>query len=296
METTEEIEKTEQSNDQPMDSTSGVSSNLEKPENGSARKGSATKSKKRKKTIKDHTAPRQPLTGYIRFLNDRRDTVRNENPNLPFAEITKLLAGEWMNLPTDEKQQYLDAAEQDRERYLQELSAYKKTEAYRLFTQKQANRKQKEESQEDEIPEKEPENLFTGFDIPIFTEDFLDHNKAREAELRQLRKSNTDYEQQNAILQKHMENMRAAVDKLTVETQQQHSNNTILQEHLQQIRSTLAIGFSNLPLPGTKETATLQNIDSYMNKLHSILMDPNNSNHTFTNAVKDIVSRLEFSD
>lgn len=46
-------------------------------------------------------------------------------------------------------QQYLDAAEQDRERYLQELTAYKKTEAYRLFTQKQASKKQKEESQDE---------------------------------------------------------------------------------------------------------------------------------------------------
>lgn len=41
------------------------------------------------------------------------------------------------------------------------------------------------------------------FDIPIFTEEFLDHNKTRDAELRQLRKINTDYEQQNAILSKH---------------------------------------------------------------------------------------------
>lgn len=46
-------------------------------------------------------------------------------------------------------QQYLDAAELDRERYLQELTAYKKTEAYRLFTQKQASKKQKEESQDE---------------------------------------------------------------------------------------------------------------------------------------------------
>lgn len=44
------------------------------------------------------------LLGYIRFLNDRRDTVRNENPNMSFAELTKLLANEWMNLPSDEKQ------------------------------------------------------------------------------------------------------------------------------------------------------------------------------------------------
>uniref|UniRef100_A0A1B6KX33 HMG box domain-containing protein n=1 Tax=Graphocephala atropunctata TaxID=36148 RepID=A0A1B6KX33_9HEMI len=295
MEAPDEMEKTDQSNDQAMDSTPGLSNNLDKPENGSTKKGSGTKGKKRKKTMKDHTAPRQPLTGYIRFLNDRRDTVRNENPSLPFAEITKLLAGEWMNLPADEKQQYLDAAEQDRERYLQELNAYKKTEAYRLFTQKQADKKQKEESQEDDIPEKEPENVFTGFDIPIFTEEFLDHNKAREAELRQFRKSNTDYEQQNAILQKHMENMRAAVDKLTLETQMQLNHNNLLRNHLQHIKSSLAVGFSNLPLPGTKETATLQNIENYMNKVNSILMDPSVSNVSFINSVKDVISRLELN-
>lgn len=33
-------------------------------------------------------------------------------------------------------------------------------------------------------------------DIPIFTDQFLHHNKQRESELRQLRKANSDYEQQ----------------------------------------------------------------------------------------------------
>jgi len=42
--------------------------------------------------------------GYIRFLNDRRDQFRSENPNLPFAEITKVLATEWNQLPADKKQ------------------------------------------------------------------------------------------------------------------------------------------------------------------------------------------------
>ena len=63
---------------------------------------------------------------------------------------------------------------------------------------------------------KENEDIPGTFDIPIFTEEFLDHNKAREAELRQLRKQNTEYEEQNAILSKHIENMKAAIDKLEV--------------------------------------------------------------------------------
>lgn len=42
----------------------------------------------------------------FRFLNDRREKVRAENPAMPFAEITKLLASEWSNLPADQKQVY----------------------------------------------------------------------------------------------------------------------------------------------------------------------------------------------
>lgn len=40
----------------------------------------------------------------MRFLNDHREKVRAENPNLPFQEITKLLAQTWSQLPQNEKQ------------------------------------------------------------------------------------------------------------------------------------------------------------------------------------------------
>ena len=46
------------------------------------------------------------------------------------------------------------------------------------------------------------------FDIPIFTEEFLDHNKARELELKQLRKQTGEFEEQNAVLGKHIESMK----------------------------------------------------------------------------------------
>ena len=71
---------------------------------------------------------------------------------------------------------------------------------------------------------KENEDVSGAFDIPIFTEEFLDHNKARETELRQLRKQNTEYEEQNAILSKHIENMKSAIDKLEVRSYQSHQN------------------------------------------------------------------------
>lgn len=55
--------------------------------------------------------------GYVRYLNERRDQLRAEHPELGFAELTRQLASEWSKLPAEEKQQYLDAADQDKERY-----------------------------------------------------------------------------------------------------------------------------------------------------------------------------------
>lgn len=99
---------------------------------------------------------------------------------------------------------------------------------------------------------KEPQDMeFGNFDIPIFTEEFLDHNKTRDSELRQLRKVNTDYEHQNAILQKHIDNMKSAILKLETDISQQSKNNTALQQHLEHLRTTLTNGFGGVKLPGS---------------------------------------------
>ena len=78
----------------------------EPTENPDKRKGGWPKGKKRKKLMKDENAPRQPLTGYVRFLNERREKVRTDNANLSFSEITKLLGAEWSKLPQHEKQRW----------------------------------------------------------------------------------------------------------------------------------------------------------------------------------------------
>uniref|UniRef100_A0A161MRA5 High mobility group protein 20a n=1 Tax=Triatoma infestans TaxID=30076 RepID=A0A161MRA5_TRIIF len=245
------------------------------------------KGKKRKKALKDMTAPRQPLTGYVRFLNDRREQFRAENPNMPFAEITKVLAAEWSALPQEQKQQYLTAAEQDRERYLQELAAYKQTEAYRIFHEQQANKKPKIDGEE---TMQGSENDLLGYDIPIFTEEFLDHNKSREAELRQLRKSNTDYEQQNATIQTYLAGLHTAIDKLSVETQQQRGNNNALQQHLQHLRTAFTNMFSSIHVPGL-EAPTVENIDAFIVKLLAFVKEePQNP---VVNSVRSAVARLD---
>ena len=89
-------------------------------------------------------------------------------------------------------------------------------------------------------PQRENSN---SFDIPIFTEEFLDHNKARELELKQLRKQTGEFEEQNAVLGKHIESMKSAITKLEVETVQQRQSNAALQHQLDQLRQLVVTHF-----------------------------------------------------
>lgn len=73
---------------------------------------------------------------------------------------------------------------------------------------------------------------------------------AREAELRRLRKMNTEFEEQNAILQKHTESMNCAKEKLEQELAQEERQTLALQQQLQSVRQALTTSFASLPIPG----------------------------------------------
>jgi len=261
------------------------------------RKGGWTKGKKRKKGVKDNNAPKQPLSGYLRFINERRDILRQEQPSLSFAELSKMLGAEWQNLQSHEKQRYLDKADKDKEKYLKDLEAYQKTDSYKMF-RKQMDKKNKEEAQTSEVmptvqtaSAQDQEESGT-FDIPIFTEEFLDHNKARESELRQLRKQSMELEEQNAVLSKHTDNMKQAVHRLEVEAAQHRENNQALSSHLDTLRSRLSQAFSSLPLPGSGLLPTVDTIDSYMARLHSLILDSPDDNEELISTVREVVGKL----
>ncbi|KAB1257053.1 High mobility group protein 20A [Camelus dromedarius] len=276
-----------------------------------SKRGGWSKGRKRKKPLRDSNAPKSPLTGYVRFMNERREQLRAKRPEVPFPEITRMLGNEWSKLPPEEKQRYLDEADRDKERYMKELEQYQKTEAYKVFSRKTQDRQKGKSHRQDAARqathdhEKEAEvKERSVFDIPIFTEEFLNHSKgdyqsiilcssAREAELRQLRKSNMEFEERNAALQKHVESMRTAVEKLEVDVIQERSRNTVLQQHLETLRQVLTSSFASMPLPGSGETPTVDTIDSYMNRLHSIILANPQDNENFIATVREVVSRLD---
>lgn len=104
-----------------------------------------------------------------------------------------MLANEWNKLPPEEKQHYLDEADRDKESYMKELEQYQKTEAYKVFSRKTQDHQKGKSHRQDAAwqathdHEKETEvKEQSVFYIPIFIEEFLNHSKFWEAELRQL--------------------------------------------------------------------------------------------------------------
>lgn len=129
-------------------------------------------------------------------------------------------------------------------------------------------------------------------EIPIFTNEFLEHNKLYDMELRSLRKSKTDLEQQNFVLEKHVENMKCGVDKMVSENNELQEKNRLLEIYLDKLKRKLAQGLSSLPLPNAPNGATMDNINKYMQDLYK--MSTSNSHGPATlNKAKDIIRKLD---
>uniref|UniRef100_A0A182NNF4 HMG box domain-containing protein n=1 Tax=Anopheles dirus TaxID=7168 RepID=A0A182NNF4_9DIPT len=260
--------------------------------------------KKRKKAPKDANAPKHPLTGYVRYMNENREGVRQKNPNLTPIEVTKIMAEEWSKLPEERKKPYLEAAEVDKERYNKEISAYKLSNEAKAKAMQQHTPPAKKDVSESKVSiapipyvngQAERKVIRRGdYDIPIFSEDFLDHNKVVDSELRTLRKSNIDYEQQNSVLEKHVENMENGIQKLDSETGALDARNAVLENYISKLRTTLAAAMKGLPLSGDCAGATTENIDQYLEDLHQ-MANSSTQGHTL-NKAKDIIRKLDLQN
>ncbi|XP_034036139.1 LOW QUALITY PROTEIN: SWI/SNF-related matrix-associated actin-dependent regulator of chromatin subfamily E member 1-related-like [Thalassophryne amazonica] len=258
------------------------------------------KGKKRKKVLPN--GPKAPVTGYVRFLNERREHMRARYPDLTFPEITKRLGAEWTRLAPSDKQRYLDEAEREKMQYAQELKEYQQTEAYQITTSKIQDKRFKKEDTSaafinpattgTTLP-KVPD-LSSRFDIPIFTEEFLDQTKVtREAELRRLRKANIEFEEQNTMLQRHIKDMHNAKERLEAELGQDELRTQALHKHLLAIKHTLVNSLSSVPLPDTGETASLGNLDLYLSRLNGFLEDNPLKHRALLTQLRDVLSHID---
>ncbi|KAI9588830.1 high mobility group protein 20A [Glossina fuscipes] len=354
----------------------GQSNNDEEPE--------SYRLKRRK--INAAGAPKMPLNGYVRYMNERRDSLRKEHPNKTAIEHTKMIGEEWQTMSVDLKAPYMRAAEVDKQRYLKELHIFLKTHPDVLASELAKNKPRKsidgcfapnanntvastatkpltkekiqcqntdakslanKDLQKEKVskvpisPSTPPIQLHSNMvekikskrtptpplttqlttdvlhnanttgstattttattttivtptpcEIPIFTNEFLEHNKVYDTELKALRKSKTDLEQQNAVLEKYVENMKSGVQKMINENNELQEKNRLLEIYLKKLKRKLAEALSALPLPMAPQGATVENIEKYMQDLYK--MATTNSHGPATlNKAKDIIRKLD---
>ncbi|BGP03262.1 Non-histone chromosomal protein 6B [Rhodotorula toruloides] len=84
----------------------------------------ATKAATGGRAKKDPNAPKRPLSAYMHFSQDQRSVVKEENPDVTFGEIGKILGAKWKELPEDERKPYEEKASADKSRYEKEKAAY----------------------------------------------------------------------------------------------------------------------------------------------------------------------------
>ena len=80
--------------------------------------------KNKPKKLKDPNAPKKPVNGYIRFSQEKRATVKEENPEMKGAEITKKLAEMWKALSDKKKEKYNSKYKTELDSWKEEMKGY----------------------------------------------------------------------------------------------------------------------------------------------------------------------------
>ena len=291
---------------------------------------SSNSNQKRRK--KDPSAPKAPLNGYLVYFNRERTEMHQKNPHIGFGELTKIIANKWKEMPTEEKQRFINEADVDKERYVKEMADYKKSDSYKQYLRESSQAKMprveeieavqsayKANVQQNggvvQLPQDSMPNLtwlqgetnIAGFDVPIFTEEFIEHSKSREQELRFLRKEINELEQQNSVLNKHIESLRQSTQKCEMDCDQYRNMNQQVQKNLDVFRQTVLHFLSSVPLPNSQDYPTQANIDEYIARLLNIVKSSNQSeqqgqgdqaylmNRGFVQHVKTVFAKINFN-
>lgn len=81
--------------------------------------------KKKKRAKKDPNAPKRALSAFFFFSNDKRQEVSGEHPEWKVGQIAQELGLRWKALSDDERIIFEKKAQEDKERYAEEMRAYR---------------------------------------------------------------------------------------------------------------------------------------------------------------------------
>ena len=98
--------------------------------------------------------------------------------------------------------------------------------------------------------ENDSEKRLDVFEIPIFTEEFIEHNRNRQSDYIQIRKTINDYEEQNLILSQYIENIQNSIENIKNEIGYQQAENAYLNQTVDAIDVKLRNALAQSQQPG----------------------------------------------
>ena len=115
----------------------------------------------------------------------------------------------------------------------------------------------------------------------------------RESELRKLRKPTTEYEEQNAILSKRLDNLKTVIEKLEDEGKRSNEDINALEPFLQNFRSILVRSFANARLLESDEAPKEETIDEFLEELCKLSQNTTANTEIMRN-VRQIISGMDY--
>ncbi|CAZ81310.1 unnamed protein product [Tuber melanosporum] len=86
--------------------------------------------KRAKRAKRDPAMPKRPMTAYLLFCHQGRDTVKADlGPNATHKDILAELTKRWSETPEDQKKAWQDLYQKNREVYAKDMALYKATKA-----------------------------------------------------------------------------------------------------------------------------------------------------------------------
>eukprot|EP00842_Homolaphlyctis_polyrhiza_P001904 jgi/Hompol1/2714/HPOL_006139-RA len=104
--------------------TSDTNTHSSTATSSAASAAAAAAASKKGRASKDPTAPKHPTSAFLFYLSDVRPQYTAKYPGSTVGPISKLIAAAWKELPPEEKLEYLQKAEVDKERYRSQMEAW----------------------------------------------------------------------------------------------------------------------------------------------------------------------------
>ena len=95
-------------------------------------KGIKKSKKKEKKERKDKNAPKRAISAFFYYQKERRESLKEENPNLSNKELISTMSAEWNKMKDTDKKKYVELANKDKKRYEKEKEEYNETNKLKI--------------------------------------------------------------------------------------------------------------------------------------------------------------------